>query len=228
MIATTVDESGTRRAVTKLVEGERLVSCTCCTPVDLTCCLLDTQLDLDLYPNGAISQDKLPPTIVLDGVTYSVGTLGYGNTTNGVFLESGVWAVYKNGVRTTRRCLVSNIATDIEDEFPDTLTLTYTAFGYTVTASLTRVSLCQYEGTDSESCFGVLTYNQSDTIEAANGNNWFLQSFTRLYEDGFHSCGNLQFSTNLDQNTPTGTYSAVFAEDIDGNPVTVTITVTTP
>ena len=228
MIATTVDESGTRRAVTKLVEGERLVSCTCCTAADITCCLLDTQLDLDLFPNGAITQDKLPPTIVLDGVTYSVGTLGYGDTTDGVFLESGVWAVYKSGVRTTRRCLVSNIATDIEDAFPDTLSLTYTAFGYTVTASLTRVSLCRYEGTDSESCLGILTHNDSSKIESANGNNWFLEGFTRLYEDGFHSCGSLQFSTNLDQNTPTGTYSGEFAEDIDGNPVTVTITVTTP
>jgi hypothetical protein len=229
VIATTVDESGTRRAVTKLVEGERLVSCTCCTAADITCCLLDTQLDLDLFPNGAITQDKLPPTIVLDDVQYSLGTLGYGDTTDGVFLESGVWAVYKSGVRTTRRCLVSNIATDIEDEFPDTLTLTYTAFGHTVTANLTRVSLCRYEGTDdSEACSGSITHNNSSNLQSANGNNWFLQGFTRLYEDGFHSCGSLQFSTNLDQNTPTGTYSGEFAEDIDGNPVTVTITVTTP
>jgi hypothetical protein len=227
MIATTVDESGTRRAVTKLVEGERLVSCTCCTAADITCCLLDTQLDLDLFPNGAITQDKLPPTIVLDDVQYSLGTLGYGNTTDGVFLESGVWAVYKSGVRTTRRCLISNIATDIEDEFPATLTLTYTAFGYTVTASLTRVSLCRYEGTDNEGCFGSITHNDSNNLQAANGNNWFLEGFTRLYEDGFHSCA-LQFSTNLEQNTPNGTYNEEFAEDIDGNPVTVTITVTSP
>jgi hypothetical protein len=227
MIATTVDESGTRRAVTKLVEGERLVSCTCCTPVDITCCLLDTELDLDLFPNGAISQDKLPPTIILDGVTYSVGTLGYGDTTNGVFLESGVWAVYKSGVRTTRRCLISNIATDIEDEFPDTLTLTYTAFGHTVTANLTRVSLCRYEGTDdSEACSGSITHNNSSNLQSANGNNWFLEGFTQIYWDGFHSC-TLQFSTDLDQNTPTGTYSGEFAQD-EFNPVTVTITVTTP
>jgi hypothetical protein len=228
VIATTVDESGTRRAVTKLVEGDRLVSCTCCTPVDITCCLLDTQLDLDLYPNGAISQDKLPPTIVLDGVQYSLGTLGYGDTTDGVFLESGVWAVYKSGVRTTRRCLISNIATDIEDEFPDTLSLTYSAFGYTVTASLTRTSLCTYEGTDSEGCEGAISYNTSSIFEAANGNNWFLTGFVRFFEDGFHACGPLQFSTTLDKNTPTGTYSGNFAEDINGTPQNVTITVTTP
>jgi hypothetical protein len=228
VIATTVDESGTRRAVTKLVEGERLVSCTCCTPVDITCCLLDTELDLVVYPNGAISQDKLPPTIVLDGVTYSVGTLGYGDTTNGVFLESGVWAVYKSAVRTTRRCLISNIATDIEDEFPDTLSLTYNAFGFTVTASLTRVSLCRYEGTDSEGCYGSITHNDSTNLQSANGNNWFLEGFTALYEDTFHSCASAQSSTTLNKNNPVGTYAAEFGYDLDSNPVSTTITVTTP
>jgi hypothetical protein len=228
MIATTVDEFGTRRAVSRLVEGARVVSCTCCTLAEITCCLLDTQIDLDLYPNGAITQDKLPPTIVLDGVQYSLGTLGYGDTTNGVFLESGVWAVYKSGVRTTRRCLISNIATDIEDEFPATLTLTYTAFGHTVTANLTRVSLCYYEGTDdSEACYGIITHNNSSNLQSANGNNWFLEGFTRIDSDGFHSCGPLQFSTDLDQNTPTGTYSGEFAQN-EFNSVTVTITVTTP
>ena len=225
MIATTVDESGTRRAVTKLVDGDRLVSCTCCTPVDLTCCLLDTELDLVLYPNGAISQDKLPPTIVLDGVTYSVGTLGYGDTTNGVFLESGVWAVYKSGVRTTRRCLVSNIATDIEDEFPDTLSLTYSAFGFTVTASLTRTSLCTYEGTDSEGCEGGIGYNQQTF--AADGNNWVVRGFTGLQDDGFHACAGSQSSTTLDKNNPVGTYDATFGYE-GLNPVATTITVTTP
>ena len=226
MIATIVDEDGRRRVVTKLDEARRLVSCTCCTPVDITCCLLDTDLDLVLYPNGAISQDKLPPTIVLDGVTYSLGTLGYGDTTNGVFLESGVWAVYKSGVRTTRRCLVSNIATDIEDEFPDTLSLTYSAFGFTVTASLTRTSLCTYEGTDSEGCEGNINYNQQ--LEAADGNNWVVHGFTALFEDTFHSCAPAQSSTTLNKNNPVGTYAAEFGYDLGSNPVATTITVTTP
>jgi hypothetical protein len=225
VIAVTVDESGTRRAVTKLVEGERLVSCTCCTAADITCCLLDTQLDLDLFPNGAITQDKLPPTIVLSGVQYSLGTLGYGDTTNGVFLESGVWAVYKSGVRTTRRCLISNVATDIEDEFPDTLTLTYAAFGYTVTASLTRTSLCTYEGLDSEGCDGDISYNQQN--DAADGNNWVVHGFTGLQDDGFHACAPSQTSTTLDKNNPVGTYAATFGYS-GLTPVATTITVTTP
>jgi hypothetical protein len=233
MIAVTVDESGTRRAVTKLVEGERLVSCSCCAEGDLGCCLLDTQIDLLLYPNGAITQSKLFPTIVLDGVTYSVGTLGYGDTTNGVFFETGTWAVYKNGIRTTRRCLISNLNTDIEDEFPDTLSLSYSAFGYTVTATLTRTSLCLYEGIDSEGCGGSLSYaggnfGFSPSNLDSNGNNWFLVGFTKLWYDGFHGCGvGGNWSTTTNNNTPTGTYLGLFAEG-EFNPVEVTVTITTP
>ena len=232
MIATTVDEQGTRRAVTKLVEGERLVSCTCCTPVDITCCLLDTDLDLVLYPNGAITQDKLPPTIVLDGVTYSLGTLGYGDTTNGVFLESGVWAVYKSGVRTTRRCLVSNIATDIEDEFPDTLTATYSNFGLTVTASLTRTSICLYEGTFTWEGADYPVFVFQNKIAQTEGNVWTLRGPIIIVID----LGNgpepfLQgdnSSTNI-VDRPDDTYTGEFGEDANtAEEITITATVTTP
>jgi hypothetical protein len=235
MIATTVDESGTRRAVTKLVEGERLVSCTCCTAADITCCLLDTQIDLVLYPSGAISQDKLPPTIILDGVTYSLGTLGYGDTTDGVFLESGVWAVYKSGVRTTRRCLVSNIATDIEDEFPDTVTVSYSNFGLTVTTSLTRLSLCYYEGTFTfdGTDYDVLLYQNGGGSLLQEGNAWTLSGPIIGVADfgsgleAFLAGSNYSTSTN---NQPVGSYTGEFGENADGfgAPITLTATVTTP
>jgi hypothetical protein len=92
MIATTVDESGTRRAVTKLVEGERLVSCTCCT-VSAECCV---------YP---ASCGRGPESVLFYGSTLSGDGTTFGDTTNGVILESGQWAVYRNGVRSTRACL---------------------------------------------------------------------------------------------------------------------------
>ena len=57
MISTTVDESGTRRAVTKLVEGERLVSCTCC--VSEACCLYDANT---LYETEFLQYEDLPET----------------------------------------------------------------------------------------------------------------------------------------------------------------------
>jgi hypothetical protein len=235
MIATTVDESGTRRAVTKLVEGERLVSCTCCTAADITCCLLDTQLDLDLFPNGAITQDKLPPTIILDDVQYSLGTLGYGDTTDGVFLESGVWAVYKSGVRTTRRCLISNIATDIEDEFPDTVTVSYSNFGLTVTTPLTRLSLCYYEGTFTfdGTDYDVLLYQNGGGSLLQEGNVWTLSGPIIGVADfgsgleAFLAGSNYSTSTN---NQPVGSYTGEFGENADGFGalITLTATVTTP
>ena len=236
MIATTVDESGTRRAVTKLVEGERLVSCTCCTAADITCCLLDTELDLDLFPNGAITQNKLPPTIVLDNVQYSLGTLGYGDTTNGVFLESGVWAVYKSGVRTTRRCLISNIATDLEDEFPDTVTVSYSNFGLTVTTSLTRLSLCYYEGTFTfdGTDYDVLLYQNGGGSLLQEGNVWTLSGPIIGVADfgsgleAFLAGSNYSTSTN---NQPVGSYTGEFGEPTDGSGlplITLTATITTP
>ena len=66
MIATTVDEQGTRRAVTKLVEGERLVSCTCCV---IVCCM---------YPADQLgigyTEDDLPDTIDVEGQIMGVPT----------------------------------------------------------------------------------------------------------------------------------------------------------
>jgi hypothetical protein len=232
MISTTVDEFGTRRAVSRLVEGARVVSCTCCTAADITCCLLDTQIDLALYPNGVITQDKLPPTIVLDGVQYSLGTLGYGDTTNGVFLESGVWAVYKSGNRSTRRCLFSNIATDIEDEFPATLTATYSYFGLTVTASLTRTSVCLYEGVFTYEGFDydvLVGHNVFSEAAASTSNVWTLRGPIIGVVDFGSGPEPILLGNNLSTNIvdrPDDTYTGEFAED--GILVTITATVTTP
>jgi hypothetical protein len=229
MIATTVDEFGTRRAVTKLVEGERFVSCTCCTLAEITCCLLDTQIDLIIFPSGAISQNKLPPTIILDGVTYSVGTLGYGDTTNGVFLESGAWAVYKSGVRTTRRCLISNIATDIEDEFPDTLTVTYTYSTITVTSSLTRVNLCSYQGifTFDGLAYYVDVFQNGDYSPFQEGNRWTVRGPIILVSAGLDDVLQGYNSTTSTNSQPVGSYQGELADD-NGTILTLTVTVTTP
>jgi hypothetical protein len=231
-IATIAGEGTKRLAVTKVIEGKRYVSCTCCTPADITCCLLDTQLDLDIQPNGAITQDKLPPTIVLDGVTYSVGTLGYGNTTNGVFLESGVWAVYKSGVRTTRRCLISNIATDIEDEFDETLTVTYSYNGLTVTCSLLRTNLCLYEGSfiyDGDEYF-VEVY-QNGPFADQEGNVWTVRA-PYIFVTDFGSGPETYVAPSYNRtanisNQPVGTYTGDFVDD-QGTLVSINILVTAP
>lgn len=67
MIATVVDEFGIRRAVTKLVEGERLVSCTCCGPT--VCCMYPA----DQLGIGYAAAD-LPDTIDVEGQIMGVPT----------------------------------------------------------------------------------------------------------------------------------------------------------
>jgi hypothetical protein len=126
MIATTVNESGTRRAVTKLVEGERLVSCTCCT-VGAECCV---------YPASCGSG---PESVLFYGDTLSGDGTTFGDTTNGVILEDGEWAVYRNGVRSTRACLGMategsiNVGADLASSYA--LSLDFFGFSYTATLS---------------------------------------------------------------------------------------------
>ena len=95
----------------KVVTQAGKVSCSCCS----TCCM---------YPaTQAVSAD-LPDAITLLGVgSLSKSGTDYGNTTNGVILESGVWAKYIGGVRTTQACLIDGDGNltpgnnSVEDQF---------------------------------------------------------------------------------------------------------------
>ena len=125
MIATTVDEFGTRRAVTKLVDDERLVSCTCCTAGE-SCCVYPASCGLG------------PASITFYGGTLSGSSGTYGDTTNGVILESGVWAVYRNSVRTTTDCIgMATIGSvSIAAILPSSLSLSFVFSGNTYTSTL--------------------------------------------------------------------------------------------
>jgi hypothetical protein len=92
-VKTTVDESGQRRVITKLNEdGERRVSCSCCGE-ELTCCVFPASCGI------------APAQIEFYGETLTGNGTTFGDTTNGVILESDVWAVYRNGIRSERDCL---------------------------------------------------------------------------------------------------------------------------
>lgn len=90
-VKTVVDQEGTRKVLTKLVDDERRVSCSCCASSQ--CCV---------YP---ASCGSAPTAIEFYGETLTGAGTTFGDTENGVILESGVWAVYRNGVRTERDCL---------------------------------------------------------------------------------------------------------------------------
>ena len=173
MIATTVDEFGTRRAVTKLVDDERLVSCTCCV---IVCCM---------YPADQLgigyTEDDLPDTIdVLVSIsptvsqrflmsrngseygpvttTFTVGliTLSYDTYIIIETFVSGLeWFLLKIRQGTNEEslepifpCLFAEYSTDpdVPNEIEDTFEDTYSVTG-PVNGTVTRQSRCVWTGT---------------------------------------------------------------------------------
>jgi hypothetical protein len=97
---------------------------------------------------GYVSAD-LPDAITLRGVgSLSKSGTDYGNTTNGVILESGVWARYVGGVRTTKPCLFDGNGNKtpgddaVEDQFEATYTIGWTFIGAQYSVEVERNSLC--------------------------------------------------------------------------------------
>lgn len=90
----------------------------------------------------------LPDAVTVNGVSRSRSGSGYGNTTDGVIWENGVWAVYTSGVRTTRSCLITGDGKytpgndTVEDQFDAQYTLKLSTFAESFT--VTRRSLCSW------------------------------------------------------------------------------------
>jgi len=126
----------------KVVTKEGKVSCTCCTPS--ACCMYPADHD---WGDGS----DLPAAITLLGVgSLSKSGTDYGDTTNGVILESGVWARYVGGVRTTRPCLIDGDGnlTPGNDKVEDQFAGTYTGEnGLGQSYVYTRVGECEWSGT---------------------------------------------------------------------------------
>ena len=84
----------------KVITKDGKVSCECCGP---DCCFYPAQR----LQNGLYPATDLPDTIDFYGTILNRSGTSWGNTTNGVFLESGKWASYRNGSRSERDCLFS-------------------------------------------------------------------------------------------------------------------------
>lgn len=223
MIATTVDEQGTRRAVTKLVDDERLVSCTCCTVED--CCA---------YPASGLGRDKwdnndLPDTLEINWAPDYAATVvtksGGSYTGSGLTLQivSGSWVLSDDTDSTTVGiCLLKGAGGRVDDQWADSYTLD--GGGFTITVY--RTGLCQWEATDNNypSGIGDITGTVSALI-VFYGNSTSdddrLQRFEASISYGFPQ---LQDSGSFGglkdiNNSPEGDY------EFNGN---VEITVTTP
>ena len=160
-VKTTVDESGERRVITKLNEdGERRVSCSCCGE-ELTCCVFPASCGI------------APAQIEFYGETLTGNGTTFGDTTNGVILESGAWAVYRNGVRSERDCLglalpgfTTNVAAVLATSYslsfellnppadPEVYTATLSYVGAILAATnpslSAAVNQCAWAGTDDQ------------------------------------------------------------------------------
>jgi hypothetical protein len=216
VIATTVDESGTRRAVTKLVDEERRVSCSCCVEASECCMYPADQLGSgyteDDLPNEVyvfVSDTNTPPTIYLDEILTRSGSEYTNGTGARLFVQVGlIWRIEIDDIPFSGRgCLIdstwpfavggSELGVDsIQDTFLDTYEINFLT---DKTVTVTRESLCSWFGSQMIGGFlyeASLAYNDEtfqweagfSTVDIGSGNN---------AKDG-------------NQNTPVGTYSGEY------------------
>lgn len=138
--------------------------------------------DCCLYPaigfGSLFTETGLPDSVNVNSVLLDRVGSAYGDTTNGVRIESGLWAVYQSGVRTTQQCLIAGLVTD-------SFLGTYLLGGVD---TLTRASSCRWTGTDVNGCAIILYW---DDLAA----NWVVSKCST-------SCSSITGSSN-----PLGTYS---------------------
>jgi hypothetical protein len=105
--------------------------------------------------DGLYTAADLPDAITLLGVgSLTKSGTAYGDTTNGVILESGVWARYLSGVRATKACLIDGNGNftpgddTVEDQFASSYSVEMSMFYDYVRGScvVNRTSLETWEG----------------------------------------------------------------------------------
>jgi hypothetical protein len=171
-----------------------------------------------MYPADKLgvdfTNDDLPDDLTVNGASLSRSGSAYGNTTNGVIFESGFWALYTDGVRSTSNCLIRGdgnfTAGDdaVEDQFEDTYTLTSIEGSIVVT----RVSLCRWElptEIGSPNLGGSLEYYPINPMEGQPSPAWIAGM-----DDGQANspAGGEKTSPNL--SSPVGTYTDLFLPSV--------------
>jgi hypothetical protein len=112
-----------------------------------------------MYPaqalaDGLYTAADLPDAITLLGVgSLAKSGTAYGNTTNGVILEGGVWARYLSGVRATKACLIDGNGNftpgddTVEDQFASSYSVDVGEFsGFPGPITVFRRTLCNWQG----------------------------------------------------------------------------------
>lgn len=206
---------GSRRVVSKVLDGYRYVSCSCCGSTPLDCCMypasgLDVRFTIDDLPDSISSSEGVvykndPPIDTGNGLLY------YGIQGDGYGIYGGGWAYYFDTEPTSGTdCLIQGPENFPKDTFLDEYTIeTYETF------VLYRTGLCTWEGTDSNGCTALLTYNGLPATPPlpSDYNKWVL-SWSAGYDAGFEGCGGgnaVGGAKDNYQNSPVGTYTDIFA-----------------
>lgn len=160
--------------------GSETSPCCCC------CLYPATGLGVDF------TNDDLPDAVDVNGVSKTRSGSAYGDTTDGVIWESGVWAVYVAGVRTTQSCLIGGV---VEDQFCQAYLLEVPEIFFGGgSATVERVSTCRWEG-----------------ISEPNGTLWYLTGappFVAHVELGASPPYEIG-DEGGPSNTPEGTYEGI-------------------
>ena len=209
MAIKTTGEGANRRIITKLVDGQRRVSCSCCE--EAVCCMYPAD-QLGVGYQEADLPDEVRITIAgtggdsriaaRSGSEYSYGSYGgIANLKLGV--DDGAWVFIPNADNLSayvQQCLVGEEAEfAVEDTFADTYNISYSNPA-TASTTVTRESLCVWRGQTTVTIFGnstpltvVLEYfNSPDAGAQEDQLKWIVN-------------GDIKIGT---QNTPVGSYQS--------------------
>ena len=186
-----------RKASGAIITKAGKVSCGCCNPpLPGDCCMYDAQKLVD----GICSAADLPAAITFIGVgSLAKSGTNYGDTTNGVILESGNWATYRAGVRATQFCLIDE---DVQDQFDPCykifLQSPYSSETYIDT--LTRKTVCRWDNIIGFNENGSAILNNAAYYVELRFNDGIQRWLADLYGVPFY------FEKSPPQDTPIGSY----------------------
>ena len=200
-----------RRVITKVVEEERRVSCSCCGGDE--CCMYRAQ---DLA-DGLYTEEDLPDS--LEGIinetrgTYTRNGEGYEATWLGDFgpfvaryeIQQDLDGSYRwQGLGASCACLFFCSDSGLTDYFPDELTRDAGGIGPAV-----RISLCEWCLEGDELNVGAFTVVYFDGTPRSDCNGRFFPDTLTPHRWYLAPVGDGFYRKTGDQNTPVGTYEAV-------------------
>jgi hypothetical protein len=211
-----------RRIITKVVNGQRRVSCSCCDEAE--CCMYPAE-ELGVGFAEEDLPDELQFNVTLGGVSYQLvaqknaspyGLYWWpiGNTSYVLRFEDGAYQLetqetinIEDGFTGlgSQRCLVDDpsVANPIlQDTFADTYTVTTNQ----ATGVVTRQSLCIWTGVDNLGCDLELRYEDRASPPRSGSRYKWTVDFA---ESGLTPCAERAIAIKTpNQNTPVGSYDA--------------------